>query len=153
LMRARSSGHTAVIRNPESTRPWQHVLEPLAGYLLLARGLLARRSDLAESWNFGPAEEDTLRVRDVVELLCAEWPRVQAEFRPEPNAPHEAKRLKLDCAKARARLGWKPIWSARTTLELTANWYRAYYDEGRIISEEQLDRYVLDARRAGMRGV
>jgi CDP-glucose 4,6-dehydratase len=109
------------IRSPEAIRPWQHVLEPLAGYLRLAECLVTEGSAYAEAWNFGPADEGARSVRRIVEQLTAAsgstWEQEQ-----EPQ-PHEAHYLKLDSSKARARLGWKPRWSLETSLAKTMEWH------------------------------
>lgn len=116
------------IRNPHAIRPWQHVLEPLAGYLLLARRLYEAGSDFAEAWNFGPAEEDARPVDWIVKRLCALWGE-NAGWQLDPGEhPHEASYLKLDCAKARTRLGWRPQWDLETALAAIVAWTRAYRD-------------------------
>jgi len=154
LMRsAAASSGKAVIRNPESTRPWQHVLEPLCGYLMLGQRLLEGDTAFAEAWNFGPDDEGVHTVRDVIRRMHEVWDAVQVECRPDPNAPHEARLLRLDCSKARTRLGWKPVWKSQATAQLTADWYRSWYQGGRIISVEDIQRYVRDARTAGVNGI
>lgn len=154
LMRAAAlSSGMAVIRNPDSTRPWQHVLEPLCGYLILGQHLLEGNTAFAESWNFGPDDDGVQTVRDVVRRMHDVWGAIRAEFRPDPTAPHEARLLKLDCSKARARLGWKPVWGSQATAQLTADWYRYWYERGRVISAEDIQRYVRDARTAGVDGI
>ena len=153
LMRAASIQARATIRNPDSTRPWQHVLEPLCGYLLLGRALLAGKRDFAEGWNFGPNEDGVVAVSEVVTRMTRAWDRVIAQYQLDPNAPHEAKLLKLDCSKAKTRLGWKPVWDSLTTVDITANWYRKYYERGAVTTREDIKRYVVDARLAGIEGV
>lgn len=153
LMRAAASGSAASIRNPDSTRPWQHVLEPLAGYLLLGRRLLEGKPEFAEGWNLGPDEDGVVPVKTVVERMKKAWDKVDVEFRPDPNAPHEARLLKLDCAKAKSRLGWKPVWNGLDTVEVTASWYRAWTERGELRSRDDIARYVRDARAAGIAGI
>lgn len=153
LMRAAASGTTASIRNPDSTRPWQHVLEPLSGYLLLGRRLLEGDKEFAEGWNMGPDEDGVVPVREVVARMERAWDKVKVTYTPDPNAPHEARLLKLDCAKAKSRLGWKPVWSGLDTVEITASWYRAFTETGRIDSLSDIGRYVREARAAGLEGV
>lgn len=153
LMRAAAAGGAATIRNPDSTRPWQHVLEPLAGYLLLGARLLEGRTEFAEGWNFGPADDGVVPVRTVVERMEKAWNAVRVEYRPEPNAPHEARLLKLDCSKAKDRLGWKPVWSGLETVEITASWYRAWSERGEVTSRSDIRRYVADARARGLAGL
>jgi CDP-glucose 4,6-dehydratase len=114
------------IRRPDAVRPWQHVLDPLAGYLALAERLHGEGNDFAEAWNFGPSDEDTRPVRWVVERLIhalgggATW---EADTAPQP---HEANALKLDCSKARLRLNWRPRWPLRTAVEKVCAWRQAY---------------------------
>ena len=153
LMRAAASGSAAVIRNPDSTRPWQHVLEPLCGYLLLGRRLLEGRPEFAEGWNFGPSEDGVVPVREVVERMRAAWDRVRAEFCPDPKAPHEACLLKLDCSKAHSRLGWKPVWNGLETVAVTVGWYRAWTENGVLASENDIEHYLRAARSRLVEGI
>ncbi len=122
---ALDAGLTLTIRSPEAIRPWQHVLEPLSGYLLLAERLYRDGAEYAEPWNFGPADSDARSVQWIVEHLCnrvsgAQW-QVDAGFRP-----HEANVLKLDSSKAKIRLGWKPRWDLETALASTMAWHQAW---------------------------
>lgn len=152
LMRAAAAGTRAAIRNPDSTRPWQHVLEPLCGYMMLGRRLLEGRVEFAEGWNLGPDDDGVVPVRTVVQRMADAWGKVRVDSKPEENAPHEARLLKLDCSKAKARLGWKPVWDGLATVEATASWYRAWTERGVVASREDIVRYVADARRAGLGG-
>jgi CDP-glucose 4,6-dehydratase len=147
LARATAAGRPLVLRNPASVRPWQHVLEPLAGYLQLGRKLLEGDARCAEAWNFGPAEEGAVPTEALVRQFQAAWPRVRCDARPEAGAPHEAGLLKLDCSKARARLGWAPVWGWERTVAVTADWYRQYYEAGGARTRQDLAAYVADARR------
>ncbi len=117
IMRARAAGATVVLRNPDAVRPWQHVLNPLSGYLVLAERLLAG-DDVAEAWNFGPDNDDALPVKDVVERLKADY-RIEAD----PDASKESVLLRLDSSKARDRLGWEPGWDLAQGLDATQQWY------------------------------
>lgn len=148
VMRATASGETVTIRNPDSFRPWQHVLEPLSAYLLLGKLLFEGRQELAQAWNFGPGEEDYMDVLTVVKGLQECWPRVAYEMSSETVKPHEAGLLKLDCSKARHLLGWKPVWGRDAMLAKTAEWYRCFYNSGQLLSESQLTEYIADARDA-----
>jgi CDP-glucose 4,6-dehydratase len=148
LVRAASAGDILRIRNPDAVRPWQHVLEPLSGYLQLGRGLLD--GDLVEGpWNFGPADEATLPVRALVAQMQEQWPGLRSERHPGPH-PHEAKTLRLDCSKAAKTLAWQAVWNADETLRHTTAWYRAYYEHGHIRSDEDLRDYVAAALNAGL---
>jgi len=153
LMRGAGSGAVASIRNPNSTRPWQHVLEPLCGYLLLASRLLAGDVKFAEGWNFGPNEDGAVTVSEVVTRMQRAWGAIRAETKVDPNAPHEARLLMLDCSKARARLGWIPVWDGLSTAEITASWYRRWYEKGELVSSDDIKRYIEDARQRGVRGI
>ncbi|NGM83669.1 CDP-glucose 4,6-dehydratase [Paenibacillus sp. 7124] len=115
-----------VIRSPRSVRPWQHVLEPLGGYLLLAQRLYEYGVRYAEGWNFGPEEQDAQSVESVVSRFCRLWGEGAAYEVVPDDKLHEAAALKLDCSKAKARLGWRPRWNLDTALAQTAAWYKAY---------------------------
>ncbi|WP_343205742.1 CDP-glucose 4,6-dehydratase [Rhodanobacter sp. ANJX3] len=148
LVRAASSGSTLRVRHPEAVRPWQHVLEPLAGYLQLGKRLLA--GDAVEGpWNFGPAADATLPVHALVLLMRAHWPQLCSEQEPGPQ-PHEAATLRLDASRAAQYLGWAPVWDAQTTLQSTIQWYRDYYERGELRSSADLQAYVDAAHRAGL---
>ena len=130
LLRAFERGQTPVIRAPQAIRPWQHVLEPLAGYLLLAERLTTDGPAYGEAWNFGPTEDDAQPVHSVIEHLRAAWRQGGSEpppwhFDRQPQ-PHEAHHLKLDCAKARSRLGWQPRWHLREAIHRIAAWHLDY---------------------------
>jgi CDP-glucose 4,6-dehydratase len=120
------SGNTLKIRNPSATRPWQHVLEPLSGYLILAQVLYEKGSAFASGWNFGPRDEDNRPVQEVVDLLISNW-GVTARWESDGvDQPHEANLLKLDCTKAHIKLGWTPKWDLETTLQKIVQWQEAY---------------------------
>jgi len=111
-----------VLRNPVAIRPWQHVLEPLSGYLLLARRLFEEGPQFAEGWNFGPDEQDARTVEWIVNRLCERW-NGGASYRVDcRDHPHEATYLKLDCSKAKALLGWQPRWRLEKTLDSIVDW-------------------------------
>jgi CDP-glucose 4,6-dehydratase len=125
-LRAFERGEPVVIRNPNATRPWQHVLEPLSGYLALAERLYTEGQTWAEGWNFGPLDEDAQPVRWIVERLVNDWGRGASWRLDGGEHPHEAHYLKLDISKARQRLGWQPRWSLAKALEQIIGWHRAY---------------------------
>jgi CDP-glucose 4,6-dehydratase len=143
-MRAICRGEEVIIRSPHSTRPWQHVLEPLGGYLLLGQQLLAGRKEYAEAWNFGPSDEGAIAVCEVIGAINEFWPKVRYRTHFDDHNPHEANLLKLDCSKAHMRLKWKGLWNSRKTFEQTALWYREYYENNEVISEKQLKEYSDD---------
>jgi CDP-glucose 4,6-dehydratase len=147
VMRATSQNQKVVLRNPRATRPWQHVLDPLAGYLLLGQKLLEGLPEFASAWNFGPQEIDQKSVLDVVRKLQTQWSQIDFEIVPDKDNFHEAALLKLDCSKANARLGWKPIWNDAAMFEKTVQWYRDFYSSQRVLSQHQLDEYIGEAKR------
>jgi CDP-glucose 4,6-dehydratase len=142
LMRAALSGVPLSVRNPTAVRPWQHVLNPLSGYLLLAERLWAAR-DYADGWNFGPPDTDARPVRWVVERVAALW-GAGLDWASDPGEhPHEAHSLKLDSSRARERLAWAPRWDLERGLAATVDWYRAYRDgaDMRAFSLAQIEAY------------
>ena len=148
VMRTTANGESVIVRNPDSFRPWQHVLEPLSAYLLLGKLLFEGRQDLAQAWNFGPSEKDHMDVLTVVKGLQKYWPDVAYEISSETEKPHEAGLLKLDCSKARHLLGWKPVWGYDTMLAKTAEWYHCFYESGHLLSKSHLTEYIEDAQNA-----
>lgn len=127
IVRGARDARSVLIRNPASTRPWQHVLEPLAGYRLLAERLWDEPRTFAEAWNFGPRDEGTKPVGQIAEQFVRALGAGSLELgTPDPSAPHEAGLLQLDAAKARTRLGWTPRLDIQGALQLTADWYKAY---------------------------
>jgi CDP-glucose 4,6-dehydratase len=116
-----------VLRNPLAVRPWQHVLEPLSGYIVLAENLASGAVGLDEGWNFGPPAEDVRPVIDVAEAMVKAVGIGKLVINQDPNAPHEANLLQLDCAKARTKLGWKPKLDFSGTIAMTADWYGAWH--------------------------
>jgi CDP-glucose 4,6-dehydratase len=142
--RALIAGRTVEIRNPNSVRPWQHVLEPLTGYLLLAEALLKRSSSAQEAWNFGPTEADTDSVGRVVEIFARQWGSSASWISSPGPHPHEAGTLRIDAAKARERLSWRPRLNLETAVAWSADWYRRW-NEGespQTLCTEQIDIYL-----------
>ncbi len=151
LARAAAAGRVEFLRNPGAVRPWQHVLEPLAGYLELGRKLLEGDETFAEAWNFGPADAGECRsVGEIAALFREEWPQVRFESGTEANALHEARLLQLDCAKARKRLKWHGLWNAEETCRRTARWYRDYYKMGKINTDADFEAYFERAQQENM---
>ena len=124
-MRAFERGEPVVIRNPLATRPWQHVLEPISGYLVLAQTLFERGGDVAEGWNFGPTDEDAWTVERVVDQTAALWGSGASWHRDGSVWPKESMLLRVDATKARVRLGWHPRLDITEALAWTIEWYRA----------------------------
>jgi len=133
-----------VIRSPHAIRPWQHVLEPLGGYLKLAQKLYEGNISFAEGWNFGPSNEDAKPVQWIVEQLTQQWGDGASWKLDDVDHPHEAHHLKLDCSKAKLRLDWQPCLSLVRTLEMIVIWQRAYLEKQdmRKISLEQIKEFT-----------
>lgn len=132
-----------LIRYPHAIRPWQHVLDPLSGYLLLAEHLWTGGFEFAEAWNFGPSEHSICSVASLVERICALWGRSGGWHCDVSEPLHEAVYLKLDSSKARTRLGWQPRWSLETALVKTIEVYRVFADGGNVgeIVRRQIEEY------------
>ena len=126
IVRAVADRNPVLIRNPHAVRPWQHVMEPLLGYLLLARKLYEDGTAYAEGWNFGPSEEDARPVQWIAEQFTGLWGEGASWALDGGEHPHEAHYLKLDCSKARMRLDWQPKWSLETSLRKIIAWEKAY---------------------------
>ena len=126
ILRAFEQNQPVTIRNPHATRPWQHVLEPLSGYLTLAEHLVTQGQTYAEGWNFGPKDDDAQPVQWIVEHMVNSWSNGASWQQDGGTHPHEANYLKLDISKAKARLGWQPRWPLATALENITVWHQAY---------------------------
>lgn len=137
------------IRNPNAIRPWQHVLEPLSGYLILAQKLCEYGSEFAEGWNFGPADDDAKPVEWIVKRMCEQWENGARYEIDDGDHPHEAHYLKLDCSKARMQLGWKPRWNLEKTLQSIVEWVSVYSSTGdlRRCCLEQIESYEKTIQR------
>lgn len=146
FLRALDAGQTLVIRSPLATRPWQHVLEPLAGYLALAEKLVTEGPCFADAWNFGPEEVDARSVQWIVETLCAQVPGASWKCDASPQ-PHEANTLKLDSSKAKARLGWRPRLDLQTALCMTLDWHQSWKvgADMAAVSVSQIQEYEMAA--------
>ena len=125
FLRALDAGQSLTVRAPLALRPWQHVLEPLSGYLMLAERLFTEGKGFTEAWNFGPDEADAKPVQWIVEYLSGQVPDAAWKCDASPQ-PHEASTLKLDSSKAKAQLGWCPRWNLQTALGMTLAWYQAW---------------------------
>jgi CDP-glucose 4,6-dehydratase len=126
ILRAFEKSQPVIIRNPYATRPWQHVLEPLSGYLTLAERLCTGGQACAEGWNFGPHDDDARPVQWIVEHMVSSWGNGASWQLDGGEHPHEANYLKLDISKAKARLGWQPRWALSVALEKITAWHHAY---------------------------
>jgi CDP-glucose 4,6-dehydratase len=147
FIRAMISGKPLRVRNPASTRPWQHVLDPLGGYLLLARRLLSGEPKANSAWNFGPTPEAVRSVGELAGALVKAWGGGATWLHEAVGQPHEAALLTLDAAKARQQLGWRPCFSFERTIALTTDWYKAFErkDDLESVTIRQIDGYLSDA--------
>jgi len=143
LIQGFATQRSVIIRNPAAIRPWQHVLEPLHGYLLLAEKLYSGNSVFASSWNFGPNESDNQTVNAVADKLCALWGKGAKWVHDQSEQPHEANMLMLNSNKAKKELGWKPALNIDETLELVIEWYKAFHkQEGMLdITRSQISKF------------
>jgi len=128
ILRAFEKNEPVVIRSPNAIRPWQHVLEPLAGYLTLAHALFENPNNYAEGWNFGPNEGDARTVSWILNEMVSAWPGARWELDQVEDNPHEANYLKLDISKAKSKLHWQPVWTLDITLNQIVSWHRAWHD-------------------------
>jgi len=143
FIRSITKGEKVKIRSPYAIRPWQHVLEPLTGYLSLCEKLFTEGPAFAQAWNFGPDDKDAKNVEWITKTICEFWGN-DAQFEIDSNPqPHEANYLKLDCSKAKAELGWIPKWDIETTLKSIVDWNKSFIksDDIRTVTENQIDKY------------
>lgn len=139
ILRSFEKSEPVIIRNPLSTRPWQHVLEPLSGYLILAEHLYNNGNDYAEGWNFGPNDNDCKPVSWILDRMVKNWGSGASWELDKKNNPHEAGYLKLDCSKAADKLNWQPNWNLEHTLKLIVDWHRSW-----INGNNMQDRCLLE---------
>lgn len=138
ILKAFDRNEVLQIRNPQATRPWQHVLEPLSGYLTLLEHLFTQGSSYSEAWNFGPHEEDARPVQWIVEQLALAWGKGASWHKDLGEQPHEANYLMLDSTKAKARLKWQPSWNLQIALQNITHWHRAW------LAREDMKKLCLD---------
>lgn len=136
ILKSFAQNKPVIIRNPASTRPWQHVLEPLSGYLVLAQNLYQNPRDFAEGWNFGPRDEDAKRVDWILNYMVEHWEGASWELDKNFH-PHEAGYLKLDISKAKAKLNWLPTWHLEQALDRIIKWHRAW------LNKQDMQKYCL----------
>ncbi|MFA7279091.1 MAG: CDP-glucose 4,6-dehydratase [Sterolibacterium sp.] len=143
ILRAIKTGQEVSIRSPHAIRPWQHVLEPISGYLALAEKLYGEGTTYAEAWNFGPRDEDAQPVQWIVEKLTKGWGEGATWALDSGDHPHEAHYLKLDCSKTKARLGWHPKWNLEDALNAILEWHHEYGagNDMRAVTLRQISRY------------
>jgi len=145
ILRSFEKNKPVVIRNPKATRPWQHVLEPLSGYLILAEKLYKNQDKYAGGWNFGPNEKDVKPVDWILDEMILKWPNSSWELDKKSNS-HEARFLKLDILKAESKLGWKPVWGLSHTLKKIIYWHKAWLDKKDMQSVclAEIEEYMND---------
>lgn len=148
IVRALAAKAPLKIRNPNATRPWQHVLSACHGYLLIGAGLIERAPVVADAWNFGPELQDTRSVSDVIDAFSKGWEKPEIIYEPSPLA--EAGALMIDSQRARTILGWQPAWRFDETLARTARWYAGYYRDP--VSAAKLVAGDIEAYRAVLQG-
>ncbi len=143
-IKAFEANQPLMIRNPLATRPWQHVLEPLSGYLILAQALYEQGAPFASGWNFGPREEDNRAVQEVIDLLITNWGSSARWQKEGSEQPHEAHLLKLDCSKARAQLDWTPKWDLKIAIQKIVQWQKAFQAKENMqdLSLAQINQYT-----------
>ena len=148
ILRSFERRKPVVVRNPKATRPWQHVLEPLSGYLILAEKLYRDQRRYAEDWNFGPNEQDVKPVDWILDKMIAKWPNSSWELDQNSN-PHEAGFLKLDISKAESKLSWKPVWELSQTLEKIIVWHQAWLNKEDIqaVCLAEIEEYTRDMNK------
>ena len=150
VMVATSKKNPSDIRNPLSIRPWQHVLDPLSGYLLLGQLMLENSTLVDTAWNFGPNISNCLQVNEVLNLAQKFWGLIRWNDVSESDTLHETKILRLDCSKANNEIGWQPVWDIEKAIRKTVNWYKEYYTSGRILTFDDLNEYILEAQERKM---
>ena len=138
ILRAFEKNQPVVIRSPDAIRPWQHVLEPLSGYLKLAQALYQDPRSYAEGWNFGPNEDDAKPVSWILDQMVGSWPGSSWKLDQSAENPHEANYLKLDISKAKSKLHWRPIWSLSETLSQIVSWHKNWIS-GKDMQKTSID--------------
>jgi len=148
IVRAANKGITTIVRNQHAVRPWQHVLEPLSGYLYLGAKLLAHEKEFADAWNFGPSKRSTLSVEEVVKVAKKHWGKIKYKVENPEFKPHETSVLMLDSTKSKNNLGWRGVWESKFAVEKTMHWYREFYENKKVVTRQDLDLYIKDAKQA-----
>jgi len=136
-----SENKSIIIRNPDAIRPWQHVLEPLSGYLLLGAKMYEDGAKFNGAWNFGPSDSDLITVEEITKKIVSYWGSGKYKNEISIKNPHEAKLLKLDCSKAHIFLGWKPVYNIYETIKRTVNWYKYFYNG---VEKEKLSKITIN---------
>ena len=133
------------IRNPESIRPWQHVMDSLSGYLLLGQKLLEQKTEFSDSWNFGPNTDSFISTLSLINMMKNHWDIISAQKSFKESNLHESKYLMLDSKKAEIRMDWNPVWDIENSVIKTVQWYKTFLEDGKIITANQINSYISDA--------
>ena len=146
MVRSFINKQPVVIRNPKAVRPWQHVLDPLNGYMTLAEKLWEHGGKFADSWNFGPHENDSCSVENIAAQATEQWGEGATWEMDTASSHHEASQLRLDCAKAKNNLGWVPLWTLKRSIQKTVEWYKAHLNEQdmKAFTLQQISEYQSD---------
>lgn len=150
IIKATVNGEKLKLRFPHAVRPWQHVLEPISGYLLLGSKLLEGKKEFATAWNFGPMYNDKISVLDVVKIASKYWSQINIDHNSESTNNPESILLRLDSSKAKNLLGWSNVWNVEETFQNTIEWYKMYHEDRNILTEQNLDEYINKARKLGL---
>jgi CDP-glucose 4,6-dehydratase len=146
MVKAAGNNETVTIRNPLATRPWQHVLDPLSGYLMLGWYLLEGKEDYADGWNFGPSLNSNVTVKTLLEKASGFWNKIEYQDITNKSDYHEANLLMLDCSKATKLLKWSPVWDFDTAIKKTIEWYKDFYENNQLITNVDLESYIFTAK-------
>lgn len=147
IVKSASEKSTTIIRNPKATRPWQHVLEPLSGYLLVGQKLLESQKEFGCAWNFGSCDADNLKVEKFIQKAKKDWKNIEYKVERNEQDPHEANLLKLDSTKVKTFLKWQSVWNGDKAIKRAVKWYKAYYEKDEILTYKDLKRYIKDAKK------
>ena len=148
ILRSFEKKESVVVRNPKAIRPWQNVLEPLSGYLILAQKLYDNHREYSGGWNFGPNDKDAKPVDWILNKMALSWPGTSWRLDDAIN-PHEASFLKLDISKSKSRLGWEPIWELNKTLEKIIAWHVAWlnHEDMKAVCLAEIEEYMKDMKQ------
>ncbi len=147
IIKATSQNKTVEIRSPNAVRPWQHVLEPLSGYLLVGQKLLEGDICTSQPFNFGPENSGHITVRAVGDIAKQKWESISIAMSTDTDL-HEAQLLSLDCSQAKEILNWRPLWGAEKAIEMSVQWYLEFYENDRIVTNEQLNQFIQNAKES-----
>ena len=147
-IRALEKNEPIFLRNPHAVRPWQHVLEPLSGYLLLASKMIETPEKFCEAWNFGPDEKSAITAKKLTEWIIRYWGHGESKNHPNTDAPHEADTLRLNITKSKTLLGWQPLWDIEKAVSATVKWYKQYQKTKNMyrFCEQQIESYMNTRR-------